>query len=150
MSDKASADDFRSRFKGRFVSLRKWSDLDDFWQVLRDQADGWYVYAPGESVPTEALDATALQAFITELDELLRREHQEDYCGIVYVDDKAAPDFIKVYDPNNLGSACSASSEPPLPGWVFSRIPPVDLAMPVVLPAGRRRWWARLFGDAAA
>ena len=87
-----------------------------------------------------------LQRFITEIDALLRREHDEDYCGIVYADDPSAPGMIKIYDPNNLGKVCGYSANPPLPGWVLSRLPPADLQAAQVQPAGRRRWWQRLFG----
>ncbi|MCK7500047.1 MAG: hypothetical protein MZW92_64195 [Comamonadaceae bacterium] len=37
-------------------------------------------------------------------DDLLRKEHREDYCGIVYADDlRPADACVKIYDPNNLG-----------------------------------------------
>jgi len=61
------------------------------------------------------------------MDKLLRREHQEDYCGIVYANDLQTPGSIKIYDPNNLGVSCGYNDNPPLPGWIMSRIPPVDL-----------------------
>lgn len=141
---------FSERFKGRFVALRKWSDLEVFWGVLKAQSEGWYAYAPGESVPVAPMDSAGLSRFVDELDALLRREHQEDYCGIVYVDDREHHDFIKIYDPNNLGSACSASTQAPLPGWVLSRIQPDALELPPVVPAARRRWWREMFGIADA
>jgi hypothetical protein len=73
-------------------------------------------------------------------------EHREDYCGIVYADDLRTPTFVKIYDPNNLGVVCGFSDAPPLPGWVMSLIPPVDLPSTRPLPKNRRRWWSRLFG----
>ena len=82
---------------------------------------------------------------MTELDKLLRDEHREDYCGIVYADDLKAPSFIKIYDPHNLGVSCGYSDNPPLPGWVMSRIAPLDLAAARVNPKKRQRWWKRLF-----
>ena len=88
--------------------------------------------------------ADELARFIDEIDMLLRREHDHDYCGIVYADDPAAPAMVKIYDPNNLGVSCGYSDNPPLPGWVLSRLPPVDLEA-TRQPAGRRRWWQRLF-----
>jgi hypothetical protein len=77
---------------------------------------------------------------------LLRREHDEKYCGIVYADDLQSPSFIKIYDPNNLGVSCGYSDNPPLPGWVLSKIQPVDLQSTQVVPKNRQRWWRALFG----
>ena len=82
-----------------------------------------------------------------QIDELLRREHDEQYCGIVYVDDVNAPSFVKIFDPNNLGVSCGYSDSPPLPGWILSKLPPVDLQAPVPQPGNRRRWWRRLFAS---
>lgn len=138
-------DSFQARYKGRFIAIRHWHDLDEFWKVLKSQGEGWFAYAPGEKVPQETLHSNELARFVDELDALLRKEHQEEYCNIVYVDDKQNPDFIKVYDPNNLGSACSGSLAPPLPGWVFSRVQPEELKTEVV-PMNRRRWWRDIFG----
>ncbi len=138
--------EFLSRFRGSFSGVLRWDQLDRFWERLRAGVDdGWYVYAVGEAPPTAPVAAARLLAFIDELDPLLRREHDEDYCGIVYADDLDAPTFVKIFDPNNLGVSCGYSDNPPLPGWILSRIPPADLgALPP--PGGRRRWWRRLFG----
>ena len=141
-----STQDYLSAFRGSFYGLRTWQDLTDFWQVLKLHADaGWYVYAIGEPPPTHTLTSEQLRRFIDEIDVLLRREHDEEYCGIVYVDHKTEPSFIKVYDPNNLGVVCGSSTNPPLPGWVMSRIPPVDLHAAIIVPQSRRRWWQRLW-----
>ena len=140
------ADPYLSAFRGSFTSALRWPQLDALWQLVRAEPEGWYVYAIGEAPPAAPADAEQLQRFVTEVDALLRREHDEDYCGIVYADDPSAPAMIKIYDPNNLGVVCGYSTKPPLPGWVLSRLPPVDLPAAQVLPAGRRRWWQRLFG----
>ena len=81
---------------------------------------------------------------ISEIDELLRAEHKEDYCGIVYADDLQNPTFIKIFDPNNLGVSCGFSDHPPLPGWVLSLSKPEDLPNAFPPPQNRRRWWQRL------
>ncbi|HFD78913.1 MAG TPA: hypothetical protein ENK05_00800 [Gammaproteobacteria bacterium] len=141
-------DDFRSAFKGTFHGLLRWPQLDEFWQRLReDAAGGWYLYAIGEPPPTEVSSSEEVLRFIDRVDELLRREHQEDYCGIVYVDDTREPTFVKIFDPNNLGVSCGYSDNPPLPGWILSKLPPVDLQAPAPLPGNRRRWWQRLFSS---
>jgi len=139
--------EFMQAFRGSFTSALRWHHLDALWEVLRGDADGgWYIYAVGEPPPVAAADAGRLLTFITEIDRLLRREHAEDYCGIVYADDLRRPSFIKIYDPHNLGVSCGYSDNPPLPGWVLSKLPPLDLPA-VVVPKGRRRWWRALFGD---
>ncbi len=143
----AEADAFLTAFRGSFVAILRWPQLDEFWLRLKAQAEGWYVYAPGEAPPQETVSAEALCAFVDELDTLLRREHAESYCGVVYVDDPQQPAFIKIYDPNHLGSSCGSSgAPPPLPGWILSRLKPVDLPAALPPPANRRRWWQRLFG----
>ncbi len=139
--------DFLHRFQqGSFTSALRWPQLDALWQaVLEDSDGGWYLYAVGETPPTEPASAERVESFVREIDSLLRREHDENYCGIVYADDLQKPDLIKIYDPNNLGVVCGFSDNPPLPGWVMSKQQPVDLPMARQPDAGRRRWWQRVF-----
>ncbi|HHO59475.1 MAG TPA: hypothetical protein ENJ64_04475, partial [Thiotrichales bacterium] len=119
---------YLAAFRGKFTSVMRWPQLDDFWQTLRAQADdGWYVYAVGEPPPQATVPKEKLLQFIDEIDQLLHREHDEDYCGIVYIDNHDAPAFIKIFDPNNLGVSCGFSEKPPLPGWILSRIQPIEL-----------------------
>lgn len=140
-----SDSDFMSAFRGGFTSALRWPQLDELWQRVRSEPHGWFVYATGEAPPELPAGVETLLRFIDEIDLLLREEHDEDYCGIVYADDLSTPRMIKIYDPNNLGVTCGYSDNPPLPGWVLSRSRPVDLAA-ARQPAGRRRWWQRLFG----
>jgi hypothetical protein len=138
--------EYLNAFRGGFTSALRWPQLDALWERVRAEPDGWYVYAVGEVPPENPADREQLLQFITEIDALLRREHDEDYCGIVYADEPTVPRMIKIYDPNNLGVGCGFSDNPPLPGWVLSRLPPVDLPAARAQTAGRRRWWQRLFG----
>ncbi len=141
-------DPFLNRYRGYFRNLLKWNDLDTLWQVLRSNTEkSWYIYAVGEPPPQQPLDHEQVLHFITQIDELLHREHKEDYCGIVYVDDVDDPGFIKIYDPHNLGSVCGPGfGPPPFPGWILSLLPPSDLNAAFPPPANRRRWWQRIFG----
>jgi hypothetical protein len=119
-----------------------------FWEVLHDCSHhGWYIYAVGEQVPEREATEEELKNFVREIDVLLRQEHDEDYCGIVYADNLEKPTIIKIYDPNNLGVSCGFSDNPPLPGWILSTMPPVALES-IKPTASRRRWWQRLFHTA--
>ena len=119
--DEQVTDPFRDAFRGRFENVLRWEQLDALWEVLRaDAGNGWYVYAVGEEPPLQPVNSEVLQTFLVEIDGLLRREHTEDYCGIVYADSFGAPRMVKIFDPHNLGVSCGFSDHPPLPGWVLS------------------------------
>ena len=136
---------FLDAFRGSFTSVMRWPQLDDFWTGLKSQVDdGWYIYAIGEKPPQHPSTQQDVLKFINEVDALLRLEHEEEYCGIVYADDQQTPGFIKIFDPNNLGVTCGFSEKPPLPGWILSRIQPVDLE-PALYPKNRKRWWQKIF-----
>ncbi len=142
--------DFDARFDGMLYSLLSWDQLTAFWQRL-DPSAGWFLYALGEPRPDDVADAEHVATFIREIDALLRQEHDEDYCGIVYADDLEQPTLIKIYDPNHLGTSCGSSKHKILPGWVMSLQPPSDLDPSHFVPQNRRRWWqgiADLFGNA--
>jgi hypothetical protein len=144
----ASEHPFVSAFNGSFINMLRWEQLDGLWQAVRNHVKlNWYVYAVGEPPPATPAEPAQLERFLTEIDDLLHQEHDEDYCGIVYADDREHPRFIKIYDPNNLGAVCgSTGAPPPLPGWILSTIEPVDLNAALPPPGGRRRWWRKLFG----
>ncbi len=132
--------DFKTTFNGLLYSLLSWEQLAEFWSNIPPGA-GWYIYAIGEALPLSPASPQQVVDFIGEIDDLLRRDHHEDYCGIVYTDDLERPSLIKIYDPNNLGVSCGSSKNPPLPGWVMSTMPPSELKPKGVVPAGRSRWW---------
>ena len=137
---------FHTAFRGNFSSILSWQQLDQFWDVVRRQADaGWYIYAIGTPPPARTSASNAVVKFVDEVDALLRDEHHEDYCGIVYTDNREAPTMIKIFDPNNLGVSCGFSANPPLPGWILSLIPPQPLESKRPLSAGRQRWWQALW-----
>lgn len=141
---------YRDAFRGSFSGVLRWHQLDEFWENLRKRiaahvAEDWYIYAVGEEPPNTPSNSEQLLTFITEIDILLHKEHEEEYCGVVYVDDFNLPSFVKIFDPNNLGVSCGYSDNPPLPGWILSLIPPVDLKVALAPPGNRRRWWKKLF-----
>lgn len=137
---------FLKNFQGSFISMLRWPQLDTLWETLRQQKSAqWYAYAIGETPPDTPLSIEELDSFLNKIDALLHKEHDEDYCGIVYADDAADPRIIKIYDPNNLGVQCGFSAAPPLPGWTLSLDPPCDLPTAITPPANRRRWWQSLW-----
>lgn len=136
---------FHALFTGRLWSVMSWEQLDAFWKRI-EPAAGWYVYAVGETPPSNPATGEAVAAFISQIDALLRKEHHHDYCGIVYADNLETPAFVKIFDPNNLGVSCGFSDNPPLPGWILCQVPPEDLKPEAPLPEGRKRWWRALFG----
>jgi hypothetical protein len=139
-------DPFVEQFRGSFVSMMRWPQLDSLWEILKQNSEaGWYAYAIGENPPGIPLTSEQMHTFLTKINELLRKEHEEDYCGIVYADDTQKPTFVKIYDPNNLGVTCGFSDNPPLPGWILSLTPPCDLEHALPPPGNRKRWWKRLF-----
>lgn len=141
-----SIDPYAEKFRSLFYGVTKWQDLDRLWETVQAQLDdSWFIYPVGHEVPETTSSAETVKKFISEIDQLLRKEHEEDYCGIVYVDNAEQPEFIKIFDPNNLGVSCGFSDNPPLPGWVMSKIKPCDLNAAFPPPKSRQRWWNKIF-----
>lgn len=142
--------EFDRQYNGLLYSVMRWDQLTAFWQKV-DAGAGWYLYAVGHELPQTTSSADKVQQFMREVDELLRRDHHEDYCAIVYADDLEAPNFIKIYDPNHLGSSCGSSSmkSSVLPGWLMSKTPPRELEMHGVVTGQRKRWWQSFLSSSA-
>lgn len=140
-----SASEFSRRLSGRFYGVIRWQDLDALWRKVQAEPEGWYASLAGLPPPDAPLTADALPRFIAEVDGLLRREHTEDYCGIVYADDLEVPGFIKIYDPNSLGSSCGMHGGAYPPRWLLTRLRPEHVADDAPLPNARKRWWQALF-----
>ncbi len=136
---------FSQRLCGRFYGVIRWQDLDALWQRVQAEPEGWYASQTGAALPETPLSADSLRRFVTQVDALLRREHTEDYCGIVYADDFERPTFIKIYDPNNLGSSCGMHGGAHPPRWLLSRLRPERIEDDAPLPNARKRWWQALF-----
>lgn len=137
---------FMALYQGYLQGVMKWQDWDDFVEVLQGQSDkGWYLYHVGETPPEQPVTSEQFSTFVTEIDALLKKEHEEDYCGIVYTSDPKEPKLVKIYDPNNLGVVCGFSENPPLPGWVISLEKPDDLVLAFPPVQARKRWWKKIF-----
>ncbi len=139
---------FMQRYTGYLRGILRWPEMDTLWQNLREQADdAWYLYAVGEAPPSAPVTLAQLLTFLDEVNALIRRDHDEAYCGIIYCDDPAQPTLVKIFDPHNLGSSCGPGfGHAILPGWIISRDPPDDLKAAFPQPGNRQRWWQKLFG----
>lgn len=142
--NRVDTDNFHARLNKHFYGILQWQQLDALW--ARVKTGRWYFYQVGEALPDSALHGEALARQIDALDALLRQEHDYHYCGIVYADDVDQPALIKVYDPNQIGSACSNGAAPSPPGWILSARPPMLIEVSAPVPNNRRRWW-RLFSQ---
>jgi len=124
-------DPFFTAFRGYLKGIKGWQDLDVFLETLESTNDGnWYIYTVTEQPPASPVSSEQFTTFLHDTHQLLRERHKEDYCGIVYVDNVEQPGLVKIYDPDNLGVVCGFSDNPPLPGWVLSRLKPCDLNKP--------------------
>ncbi|MEQ1661213.1 MAG: hypothetical protein ABL877_00800 [Thiobacillus sp.] len=144
-------DEFDRYYNGLLYSVMRWDQLTAFWQKVDAEA-GWFIYAVGQDVPQQPVSADRLQKFMREMDVLLRNDHHEDYCAIVYADNLDAPNFIKIYDPNHLGSSCgsSAMKSSILPGWLMSKTLPRELEVHAPVTGQRKRWWQAFTASATA
>ncbi|WP_087446612.1 hypothetical protein [Sulfuriferula sp. AH1] len=140
--------EFETRLDGLLYSLLSWDQLTAFWPRV-DVNAGWYLYAVGQNVPDAPASGQQVSDFIQQIDALLRKEHEEKYCGIVYADDLQSPQFIVIYDPHHLGVSCGSSKDRVLPGWVMSQVAPTDL-QPRIVPNNRKRWWENFLGEKVA
>lgn len=137
---------FMALYQGYLQGIMKWTDFDDLMRVLKDPHDKqWFVYHVGDDLPTQVTSQEQFELFINEIDVLFKKEHEEDYCGIVYANNPKDPQLVKFYDPNNLGVVCGFSDNPPLPGWVISTTKPEDLELAFPPVGARKRWWKRIF-----
>ncbi len=137
---------FLEKLNSKFYGVLSWDQLDQIWQTLETGEQAWFIYQVGDALPENPITGDALHQAIQALNQLLRQEHEHDYCGIVYADDLTNPTFIKVFDPNNLGSSCGCSGKKYTPRWVVSQIKPVKIEDDVPLPNNRKKWWKKLFG----
>jgi len=138
--------EFARRYNGYLHGILRWPDLAALWERIRAAPEQWYVVQVGEPLPLDPVPPEKLKHLVAELDALLRRDHEEDYCGIVYVDDPEQPALVKIFDPHHLGSSCGSSGQVVPPRWVLSRFPPEPIFAQPLPSAARRRWWQTLFG----
>ena len=135
MSDRA--------FRGKFSGILDWERFDAFWQRLTDAPEGWFVFDPEGEAPTAPISAKGFAEFLDQARPVLEARRRLGHCGVIYVDDPAAPNFVKMFDPVNMGSSCSVGGAPVLPKWVLSRMQPDALPKP---DTARPGFWSRVVG----
>lgn len=122
---------YREAYEGWLSGLLQWDDVDRLLAHITAAPEGWYVYDTREPPPASPEPSARLPQRTAEISAFLRRHHRADYCGFVYVDDKAAPALVKIYDPRNA-SSCSLGA--PLPVYTISRMPPEPLPLATSAP----------------
>ncbi len=135
-----SESNFEQSLKGRFEGILRWPDLDALWIQVKASPAPWYIYEVGMQVPDSQTSADDLAGEIDRIDKILRDNHDEDYCGIVYVDNPEAPSLIKVFGPKNLGASCGSSGSKTWPRWILSHMPPGEVGVRLD-DEGKPAWW---------
>lgn len=137
--------EFWNAYQGRFQGILTWPAFDRLWALLEAAPEGWHVFELAGSAPDAPVDAQAFRAVLAEASEMYAIARKSSLCGTVYVDDPAAPQFLKVFDPANMGAVCGDSGQRTLPRWTFTKLRPDPL--PEAAPqAGRKGLFARLTG----
>ncbi|HIF47419.1 hypothetical protein [Candidatus Thioglobus sp.] len=119
--------DYFQQFKGRFLGVMQLDDCDTLLQTLIQNPDNWYVYDTLETMPSSTISADNFITKINNIKAIIDEDHEERYCGIVYVDDLKKPSFVKIFHPKNLGKTCGSSENPPMPQWLITKEKPMDV-----------------------
>lgn len=138
---------FTATLKGQLFGVMTWAQWDALQDTLKKDGGPWYVYFVQSTPPTEPVSGMAFDEILAGINALLRKEHRESYFGIAYADNLQAPNLIKIYDPNHLGSSCGSSGSVVPPGWVISKWPPVAITGQTITPENRKRWWHSLISS---
>ncbi len=104
----------------------------------------WYVFDPSQDAPEMPLSGNELQVALDAAQTLVNQRRELPMSGAVYVDNRETPTFFKVFDPANMGSSCSCSTEPVMPRYIFSQIKPDSL--PFAPPPAKPGLFSRLTG----
>jgi len=118
---------FIERFNGRFNGIMNLEECFEFFNNLKSNPCDWYLYDTDKSPSVETLSKESFIQSIEEIKNIIKTDHSESYCGLVYVDDLNNPEFFKIFHPKNMGKTCGGSDNPPLPRWVFSKTLPENL-----------------------
>lgn len=136
------ASTFRDAYDGWLSGLLEWRDYEQVMAAVAARPDGWWVYDTRGEVPSAPTEADDLPRRLGEIDTFLRDRHRASYCGFVYVDDRARPTLVKVYDPRNA-SACGIGGS--IAAFTLSRMKPERLPFAAVEEKPAPGLFGRLF-----
>ncbi|BBB24261.1 conserved hypothetical protein [Isorropodon fossajaponicum endosymbiont JTNG4] len=119
--------DYIERLKGRFIGIMQWDDYHALFDKLNSNPNDWYLYDTLKVAPKAVVNASEFIDTLSDIKKVIKSEHQERYCGIVYTNDLDSPDFVKIFHPNNLGKVCGSGENPPIPRWLLSKDKPMDI-----------------------
>ena len=111
-------------YQGRFAGLLHWPDFEALWQTLEQAGGAWYIFEPGNEVPTEPASFESFRETVATARALVSRSERRFTGGSVYVDDRTAPEMVKIFAPDNMGASCGCSGMRILPRWILSRARP--------------------------
>lgn len=114
-------------YQGPFSGLLNWPDVERFWQVLAQDPQGWYAFDFLADPPQDVLSAQAFETQVQAMRELINSGRETSHCFALFADDVTQPDFVKIFDPGNLGASCGSSGSRTYPRWTLSRIAPTPL-----------------------
>ena len=134
--------DFWRAWQGSFHGLLHWQDFDALLHVLGQSGGEWYVWDLEGAVPVAPIAPAEMATALEAVHEMNAPVRQRSFCGTVYVDDPAAPAFVKAFDPYQMGATCGSSGERIMPRFVFSRMRPDPLPEPA--PEVSVGFWSRL------
>jgi len=126
---------FRDAYDGWLSGVLTWPDYDSLLDVVKSRPTGWYIYDTLRAPPLTPEPNATLPDSLTEITAFLRDRRRANYCGFVYVDDRAVPSLIKIYDPCTA-SACGTSAAS-IPTFTISRMPPEALPFAADVPERR-------------
>ncbi|CAB9543292.1 hypothetical protein [uncultured Gammaproteobacteria bacterium] len=137
--------DYLAQFQDRFIGIMQWEDCHALFEKLSNNPNDWYLYNTSKVVPKTVVNANDFLNAINNIKKVIKSEHQERYCGIVYTNDLNNPDFVKIFHPNNLGKSCGSSENPPIPQWLLSKIKPIDIIKRFDLPSEKKGFISKYF-----
>ncbi len=126
--------DFWQAYQRDFQGLLHWPDVEAFWQLLAATPQGWYLFDPTSTAPDTPIDTKQFPAILTEIKTLIHSGRKTSHCFALFTDDRLSPNFVKIFDPANLGATCGSSGTRTLPHWTLSRTQPDTLPQEPVTP----------------
>lgn len=121
---------FWRAYQGRASGLLKWEDVDALWPLLAVQSEGWFVYDLETEPPLAPTPGISFAAFLPKAEALVNTRRDRSHSGAIYIDNREAPAFIKIFDPTHMGTACGGDHDMIFPRYILSKIKPEPRPVP--------------------